>query len=69
MISFCLEEFIESKQFARFFANLISVQESRFVHNETVDDTYIFNSLQHTEVGFAFFQKLFCFFRRFFTFT
>ena len=28
MISFCLEEFIESKQFARFFADLVSVQES-----------------------------------------
>ena len=54
MISFCLEEFIESKQFARLFADLVSVQESCFVHNETVDDTYFLNPLQHTKVRFAF---------------
>ena len=41
MISFCLEEFIESKQFARFFfADLVSVRGKLLVHNETVDDTY-----------------------------
>ncbi len=69
MISFCLEEFIESKQFTRFFADLVSVQESCFVHNETVDDTYFLNPLQHTKVRFAFLQKFLRFFRRFLAFT
>ena len=42
----------QSKQFARFFADLVSVQESCFVHNETVDDTYFLNPVSYTHLNF-----------------